>query len=307
MADPMDVALVTEAELEHPTELGWYERNVLEEDRILSAALSEVGLTGQRVDWAREDVDWSRFSGALLRTPWNYFVHFEAFMAWVARVSSQTRLLNAPETIRWNVDKRYLLELLAAGVATVPTEILERGDPRTLAEVMAARGFGEAVLKPVVSGAGRHTHRVKPDDTGEAILRERVAAEAMMLQPFVPDVVARGEVTVVVIDGTPTHALLKRPAPGEFRVQDDHGGTVHDHEATAEELELAARAIACSPTPPLYGRVDIVRDERGTPMVMELELVEPELWFRRNPSAATRLAGAVARALAAGEKNPPPK
>lgn len=292
-----DVALVTEAKLERPVKIGWYERNVLEEDRILTEALAEVGLSAQRVDWAREDVDWSAYRCALLRTPWNYFLELDAFMRWVEQVSTQTRLLNAPQTIGWNVDKRYLLELQAAGVAVVPTEILERGDRRTLAGIAQARGWDEAVLKPVVSGAGRHTYRVRPDDVGEAILRERVAAEAMMLQPFVPDVVARGEVTVVVIDGAPTHALLKRPAAGEFRVQDDHGGTLHDHEASSEELAAAMRAIECCATPPLYGRVDLVRDADGNPMVMELELVEPELWFRRWPSAAGRLARRLAQTL----------
>lgn len=292
-----DVALVTEARLERPVEIGWYERNVLEEDRILIEALADLGLSAQRVDWARKDVDWSDYRCALLRTPWNYFLQFEAFMRWVEHVSTRTRLLNAPQTIGWNVDKRYLLELQAAGVAVVPTEILERGDGRTLAGIAEARGWGQMVLKPVVSGAGRHTYRVRPDDRGEAILRERVAAEAMMLQPFVPDIVARGEVTVVVIDGTPTHALLKRPAAGEFRVQDDHGGTVHDHVASSEELAAAKRAIECCATPPLYGRVDLVRDADDKPMVMELELVEPELWFRRCPSAAGRLAKRLAQTL----------
>jgi glutathione synthase/RimK-type ligase-like ATP-grasp enzyme len=117
----------------------------------------------------------------------------------------------------------------------------------------------------------------------------------MLLQPLQRDVLERGETTVVVIDGRSTHALRKRAKPGDFRVQDDHGGTVHPHQPSPEELALAERAMAACEPRAIYGRVDMVRGNDGRLAVMELEVVEPELWLRLQPSAAERLADAIAR------------
>ncbi len=294
-----DIALVTEAALEAPAEMDPYVANVLEEDRILTQALAARGLSVRRVDWARPDVDWSGFRAAVVRTTWHYSERPEEFRAWIERVSRATSLFNEPGTLRWNMDKRYLLELADAGIPTVPTEVLERGSRRTLAEITLARGWKSVVLKPVISGSGRHTYRVTAADRDEheATLARLLADEAMMVQPFLPAIVDRGEVTIVMIDGEPTHALRKRARPGEFRVQDDHGGTLHDHTATPQELSLAQNAIALRRPMPLYGRVDLVSGPDGGPLVMELELIEPELWFRRHPPAAQRLAAVLATAL----------
>src|SRR5690606_19523494 len=232
-------------------------------------------------------------------TTWDYFERFTEFSAWLERVAARTRLLNPPALVRWNVDKHYLAELRARGVHTVPTTFVERGSDVGLAELLQTHALDDAVIKPAVSGAARHTHRVSPstaaahEDRWAARLRE----EAMLLQPFVRDVVERGETTVVVIDGRCTHAVRKVAKPGDFRVQDDHGGTVHPHAASPEELAFAERAVAACDPRPLYGRVDMVRDDDGRLAVMELELVEPELWFRLEPSAAGRLAEGIARLL----------
>jgi glutathione synthase/RimK-type ligase-like ATP-grasp enzyme len=179
----------------------------------------------------------------------------------------------------------------------VPTVFVERGSAAPLHELLRAHGLDEAVIKPAVSGAARHTHRVDPGTAAahEAQWRERLRHEAMLLQPLQRSVLEHGEVTVVVIDGLATHALRKRPKPGDFRVQDDHGGTVHPHEPTPEELALAERAMAACDPQPIYGRVDMVRGADGRPLVMELEVVEPELWLRLRPAAAERLADAIAR------------
>ncbi len=291
------VALVTEDRFERPTPGHWYVNNILEEDRLLSEALAVHGLTTERVSWSRAEVDWSRFELAVLRTTWDYFHRFEEFSAWLDRVPQQTRLLNPPALVRWNVDKHYLLELEARGVHTVPTVFVERGDEVGLREALEAHALDEAVIKPAVSGGARHTYRVSRATAAahESAWAERLKAEAMLLQPLQHEVLTRGETTVVVIDGRSTHALRKVAKAGDFRVQDDHGGTVHAHEPTPEEVEFAEQAIAACEPGALYGRVDMVRDNDGQLAVMELEVVEPELWFRLAPVAATRLAAGIAR------------
>ncbi len=208
----------------------------------------------------------------------------------------------------WNLDKHYLADLAAAGVNVVPTHYLGRGCGDSLQSVVAQHRWDEAVFKPVVSGAARATFRF--DAGGCAAMEERfarcVATEAMMVQPFQRDVLESGELSLVVIGGRCTHAVRKRARPGDFRVQDDHGGTVHPHTATPEEIRFAESAVACCPTVPAYARVDAVRDAAGRLCVMELELVEPELFFRFHTPAAHALADHVAhRVDLAGSHLPP--
>lgn len=292
-----EIALVTEDRFEDPKPGHWYVDNILDEDRRLQVALATRGLASRRVSWSRADAPWSSFAAAVLRTTWDYFERIGEFMAWLDRVEGQTQLYNPAALVRWNVDKHYLRDLEARGVHTVPTVFVERGDDLTLAALLRERGLAEAVIKPAVSGAARHTYRVHPGnaEVHEPVWAERLRHEAMLLQPLQRSVLEHGEVTVVVIDGHATHALRKRAKPGDFRVQDDHGGTVHPHVATAEELALAEQAMAACDPRPIYGRVDMVRDNDGRLAVMELEVVEPELWLRREPAAAERLADAIAR------------
>jgi glutathione synthase/RimK-type ligase-like ATP-grasp enzyme len=132
----------------------------------------------------------------------------------------------------------------------------------------------------------------------EGAINTLLAGEAFLVQPFEPDIIAHGEDTLVIVGGRFTHALTKRAKPGDFRVQDDHGGTVHPCTPTAAQVSLAEAAMAACESPPAYGRVDLVRRADGAWAVMELELIEPELWLRRHPPAATALADAIVERLA---------
>lgn len=296
-----DVALLTDrryvASRAEPDD--WYLANILADDRLLLRGLESRGLRGVRIDWADPAVDWSAFRAAVFRTTWDYYDRQAEFALWLDRVAPATRLVNDAATVHWNLDKHYLADLAAAGVPTVPTRFVERGGVLDLAGALAETGWTEGVVKPAVSGGARHTHRFDCGSAAavEAIVGPLVAEEAFLLQPFEPDVVAHGEDTLVVVDGSFTHALTKRARPGDFRVQDDHGGTVHPCTPSDAQVELATRAMAVRPGT-AYGRVDMVRRPDGTWAVMELELIEPELWLRRCPAAADALAGAIADRLA---------
>jgi glutathione synthase/RimK-type ligase-like ATP-grasp enzyme len=153
-------------------------------------------------------------------------------------------------------------------------------------------------MKPAVSGAARLTFRVDASCTEELerTFAQCVAKEAMLVQPFMPSVLEKGEVSLIVVDGRCTHAVRKKPKAGDFRVQDDHGGTVHHHEPCAAEIAAAERAVSACPHSALYARVDLVEDG-DVLRVMELELIEPELFFRFCPAAAQHLARAVVASL----------
>jgi len=296
-----DIALLTEHRFAASVAADddWFLGNILHDDRLLGDALRERGLSSVRVDWARPDVDWSKFRCAVFRTIWDYFERADEFSAWLGRVETQTDLCNSPDVVRWNMDKHYLADLEAKGVPVVATRYVERGSTSSVRELLDASGWSEAIIKPCISGAARHTYRFNRANAQELdpVVRELLASESLMLQPFVEDIVRVGEDTLMVIDGRYTHAVRKVPRAGDFRVQQDHGGTVHDYTPTPEQIELAERAMAARQPTPAYGRVDMVRDNEGRFAVMELEVIEPELWLRHHPPAADALAAAIARNL----------
>ena len=298
-APAIDVLILTEERYRDPDPADWYQAQIAREEGLLAEALAARGLAAARRPWSDPTVDWRRCRSALFRSTWDYFDRFVEFSPWLERVSACTRLFNHAGLIRWNIDKRYLGELAEKGVAIVPTRFVERGEAAPLADVMDARGWAEAVFKPVVSGAARLTHRVRRERLGEheALFARCVAAEAMMVQAFEPAILDEGELSLVVIAGRTTHAVRKTPRAGDFRVQDDHGGSVQPHQASAAERAFAEAAVAACPSPPLYARVDMVRGADGDLRLMELELVEPELFFRFHPPAAQALAAAIATAL----------
>ncbi len=296
-----DIALVSERRFvgREPAADDWYLRNILHDDRLLADALAARGLRTQRVDWSDAGVDWSSFRLAVFRTTWDYFERFPEFTAWLRRAEREVRFINDARTAWWNLDKHYLADLEARGVAIVPSRYLEPGDGQRLPTLLEQTGWYEGVLKPCVSGAARHTYRV--DASNAERLQQELATlfaqESFIYQPFVTDIQQGGEKSVLVFGGVATHAVRKVPKAGDFRVQDDHGGTWSPYAATPEELEFAQRAIAAVEPHPQYGRVDIVRGNDGALQLMELELIEPELWLRSSPEAAERFAAAIVEAL----------
>lgn len=290
-----DILLLTDARFENPADPDWYVNQILTEDRILSEALEKRGLRTKRVDWARKDFDWSGARYAVFRTTWDYSHRFAEFSAWLERTARQTLLINPPELIRWNVDKHYLGDLERRGIHAVPTRFVEKGEALSLRDLHAETGWRETVLKPAVSAGARHTYRLHPGNLAEheSQFQQLIAGEAMLLQPFQENIVKEGEKTLMVMDGRYTHAVLKKAKPGDFRVQDDFGGSVHDYRPGSEEIAFAEAAFAVCEPKPLYGRVDLVRDNDGRLAVVELELIEPELWFRFHPPSADVLAQAL--------------
>jgi glutathione synthase/RimK-type ligase-like ATP-grasp enzyme len=294
-----DIIILTDDRYEVPDETNWYQANILSEERLLMTGLEARGLRTRRVAWSNAEFDWKRARAAVFRSTWDYFDRFAEFSAWMDRVAGGLQFFNTPELVRWNVDKHYLRDLAGRGVNVPVTRFIERGQTTTLDEVMAANGWNEAILKPAVSGAARHTYRLNAAnlEAHESVLRELLREESMMVQPFLGSVLTQGELSLMVIGGRCTHAVRKIAKPGDFRVQDDHGGTVHPHTPTTDEIAFAEAAVAACPQSPLYARVDAVRDDEGRLSLMELELVEPELFFRFHPPAADALAAAIAARL----------
>ncbi|HET7120167.1 MAG TPA: hypothetical protein VFI17_02810 [Solirubrobacterales bacterium] len=266
-------------------------------DRLLAEALKEHGIDATSVTWDDPEADWSRYGACLVRSTWDYHEKHERFLDWTHEVAAATRLWNPPELVAWNSDKRYLRELEQAGVPIVPTAWLGPGEEDDLGALLEARGWEEVVVKPVVDLGARNLKRVHGARKAATALRKVHKRGEAMLQPFLPSVEVDGELSLVYIEGEFAHAVRKRPAPGDFRVQGIWGGTASFEEPGDEELEIAALALAQAPEAPLYARVDLVRDLDGEPALIELELIEPNLYLTECPQTAELLAEAVAKRL----------
>ena len=295
-----DVVVLTDPRYIAPTYTDPYIENVLLEDRLVLEALEMKGLSVTRRSWDDPTFDWSSASAVLFRTTWDYFERYDAFSNWLDRISDLTLLINSKALIYWNIDKHYLKDLERKGVNIPPTVIIEQGETVSLQSVCEQfPSEKDFVLKPCISGGAYHTYRFNSKEIPEyeAQFASLVAQEAMMLQVFQHKIVEQGELSLMLFGNVCSHGVRKVAKPGDFRVQDDFGGSVHGHTPTQQEIDFALQAVAACPEYPLYARVDIFEDNLGEIALAELELIEPELWFRRNEEAAQLLATAVVNKL----------
>jgi len=276
----------------------------------LVEALQRAGASVSTPFWDDSAVDWSGFDLAVLRSTWDYVERIAEFRAWARRCSAQTRLFNPPALLEWNTDKHYLQHLYRAGVAVVPTCYVEPGaDPgRSLRQFLAGGpdslsvgrtcDFDEFVVKPTIGAGSRDAARYRRSDPESALAHlSRLVAEegrSAMLQPYLASVETSGETALIYYDGVPSHAFRKGPllqldaglVEGLFAPEE-----ISAREAADDERLLAAAAHAAIPFErPLYVRFDMIRDRWGTPVILELEMTEPSMFFAYAPGSADRLA-----------------
>ena len=261
------------------------------DDRPLHEACAELGLDARVLAWDDPSVDWAAFDGVLIRTTWDYTARP------AEGVHATTPIFNDPTVVRWNTRKTYLRELAERGVPVVPTVWLESGDAFDLPAALEGLGAERGFLKPVIGASSESTMRFTAPaelSAAEEFLTEALATRDMMIQPYLDTVESEGERSVLFIDGEVTHCVSKHPVKGDYRTQDDYGAS--DRPFTPDESELAFARHAVEATgfeDLLYARVDYLRDASGSPRLIELELVEPSLFFRHGPGAAMRLARAL--------------
>ena len=295
----LDIVILTDHRYVKPEKVDWYTQQVLDEDRLLQTALENKGLTVCKKDWADKNFDWTSTKYAIFRTTWDYFERFDEFFLWLEDTKKKTTFINSSEIINWNIDKHYLQDLSKNKVNIAPTQFVEKGDRITLAQLFEKTNWKEAVLKPAISGAARHTYRIHPNNCSEfeTVFQKLIENESMLFQEFLNNIIIQGEISLILIGGKHTHAVKKIAKKGDFRVQDDHGGRVEKHTPTKEEILFAENCLIASPFEPKYARVDIVYDNNNKPSLSELELIEPELWFRNYPLAAEKLAEEISNLI----------
>jgi glutathione synthase/RimK-type ligase-like ATP-grasp enzyme len=269
------------------------------DDRYLLAALTERGIAAEPAVWEDARRDWSAAAACVIRSTWDYSYRRDQFVAWADHVDAQTRLWNSARIVRWNTHKQYLLDLADRHVPAVPTVLLRAGTECALEHLLERQGWRDAVVKAAVAQTGRYAMRVDAAhmEAAQGHLDRLLPYEDMLLQPYVQSVTERGEASLVFIDGEFTHAVRKLGTGGAFLVHDDYGGSVRPTRPSTTQLDVARQALAAVGEPTLYARIDLVADDAGRPMVMECEIVEPELFLRYSPAAVERFVAALERRL----------
>jgi len=268
-----------------------------DDDRLLIPALDALGLSAAPAVWDAPDVRWDEFRAVMVRSCWDYHHRLEEFLAWVDRLErAGVPLWNPPAVLRWNSHKGYLRDLEACGVPIVPTRWLARGQAVDLARLLRQEAWRSAVVKPAVSASAFGTWATGSDggSTDQARLNELVDAGDVMIQPLVDEVRDTGEWSILFYGGRFSHAVLKRPAAGDYRVQWEFGGSAVSATPPPHLIAAAERVLAAAPGDLLYARVDGV-ERNGQLVLMELELIEPHLFLGWDAGAPARLAAALAR------------
>jgi O-ureido-D-serine cyclo-ligase len=294
------IALVSSQEAQH-----------IDEDMPpLLAACTALGVEADVVCWDDPTYDWRQCDVALLRSPWDYVPRYAEFTQWAERVAQITRLINPLSVVQWNTDKHYLLDLARARVAVVPTrfaepheqagqvltDFLDRGD----LSVGAAEPFDEYVIKPSIGAGSKDAlrlHRSEAERAHAHLTRLLAAGRSAMLQPYLSRVDEHGETAVIYVDGRVSHAIRKgallKPQAGLvtalFAAED-----IRARAPSKDEGRVAKAAFNAIPfETPLYARVDLIHDGRGQPVVLELELTEPSLFFTHAEGSAARFVEAL--------------
>jgi glutathione synthase/RimK-type ligase-like ATP-grasp enzyme len=268
------------------------------DDRLFAEAVAALGMRPVPVVWDDQEVGWGAFDGCVLRSVSDYYVKYDPFLEWVSQIGDLMPIWNPAELVAWNTDKIHLRSLAAQGVPTIPTQWLKRGEDVRLAELLDGPGWSDAVIKPTIGVGAKELFRVGQSlDDDQRALDGLLERYGVMVQPYLSSVEEQGEISLVFVDSEFTHAVRKIPKPGDFRVQGSWGGTSVRCEASPEELEVAELVLDCLDAEPIFARVDLVAGPMGKPCLIELELVEPILFFTENPPAARHLAEAIRRRL----------
>jgi glutathione synthase/RimK-type ligase-like ATP-grasp enzyme len=261
------------------------------EDQVLCAALNDRGVATTPLVWNDPGADWDPYDAVLVRSTWDYSLHYPAFRAWLDRLDALgVPLINDSALIRWNSDKEYLAELLAAGVDVVPTAYASHADL-----VAVTRSWPYVVVKPTVGGNSWNTVR---GAAGDPAFEALPVSLRYVVQPYLTEIVDEGEWSLMFFGGEFSHAVIKRPAAGDFRVQLDFGGT-SERAYPSPEMTAAARAVLDATerlghATDVYARVDGVRTG-GRFLLMELEMIEPYLFLEYAEGSTARMADAVTR------------
>jgi glutathione synthase/RimK-type ligase-like ATP-grasp enzyme len=255
--------------------------------------LARAGAKVDPIAWTQTG-DISAYDLVLPLVAWGYHLDFDRWLALLDRAEAERwPMANPPALLRWSSDKAYLAELAERGVSTVPTLAVEACGDADIEEARRRFASDWLVIKPPVSGGAWGTHRLGPNDD----LPDESRGRPMIVQPLIEEIARTGEYSLMLFEGEFSHAVVKRPAAGEFRVQPHLGGVTLPSPPPPGGIALARQALAAAPATATYARVDIIPDDDGALRIMELELVEPALFLDHAPDGGAAFVRSVLSAV----------
>ena len=284
------IVILTEDRYEDPCEKNWYSQNIILEDSLLQKALVNLGFIVYRSSWSSKTFNWESVDFAIFRSTWDYFERLDEFLNWVRFYSKNIKFINDIDLVLWNLDKKYLQSFPKKNI--VPSLFLKLNENTSLETIFKQTNWKEIVIKPSISASAWNTHRISKNKSKDfnLIFNKLKKEHRMIVQEFQSNVLSIGEVSIMVFGGVFPHAVLKKAKENDYRVQDDFGGSVSVYKPSKAEIEFAEKIINLCPKKPIYARVDILFDKYKNPILSELEVIEPELWFRMNIGSAKLLA-----------------
>ena len=274
-----------------------------EDDLLATKALGELGISVEAVIWDDPSVDWSAYSDVVIRSCWDYHLKPKEFLSWLTILERAGTIVHNPvDVIRRNMEKTYLKELQEDGISIVPSLWLASGDKVHIADLLLSQGWQKAVIKPVISASAYQTSIISLQEEAEAqaMLSNLLNSGAVIIQEFAEEIRTKGEWSLIFFNKEYSHSVIKRPQQDDFRVQWEHGGTSAAAVPAPSFVTQAQTIIEMIDAPLLYARVDGVERD-GQLLLMELELIEPFLFFGYNQKAPLSFASALIEFLAIKE------
>ncbi len=268
--------------------------NILDEDR-LEQALEKQGWSYQWIPWKTENVNWNQFDAALIRTTWDYFADRDFFLSQLKKIEDSTcRLFNPYPLVEWNSDKSYLTDLSSKNIATIPTHWISGFEDKEIEMCFENWNCEKLVVKPAVGAGAKNTFKITPEFKSKTPIHQCYAPdEVLMVQPFMEKILLEGEHSAHFFGGEFSHMVLKTPKENDFRSQEEFGSYVRKLEISSGDLRFCQKVLDTLDSQWLYARVDFINDSEGSPTLIELELIEPSLYFRYDEESASRLVTAL--------------
>ncbi len=272
--------------------------HLTEDDQLLQNALIDAGHKAIPVVWGDAEISWDAFDLVVIRSCWDYHLRLEAFTEWLMHLDAVgTKTANASSLLRWNSNKTYLKEIGDRGFDIVPTIWGDTLSRHSIKSLMKKKNWQQAVIKPVVSASAMATATVRLENVKEGIdYFSGLSPEDMMMQRFMPEIVSKGEWSLVFFNAESSHSIIKIPAAGDFRTQSELGASSKNAAPPPGLIHTAQKLLQSLPTPPTYARVDGLEVD-GRFVLMELELIEPHLFLGMAEGAAKRFAEAILEQL----------
>ncbi len=265
-------------------------QNFFTYDKLLIEPMKKIGWIAEEISWRNENVNWNDYDAVIVRSTWDYQNDSEKFIGVLEKINNVSHLENDLDLMKWNMNKNYLFDLEQKGIKIVDT-IWEKNFNTNLAhEYFEKLDTDEIIIKPNISANADNTFRLTREKLNKNLeqLEKIFAVREFMVQPFLKNIIDEGEYSLFYFNGQFSHSVLKKPNENDFRVQEEHGGNIQPFKVSSELILIAENIIKKLSTIPLYGRVDLVRDNQNQFALIELELIEPSLYLNKDDQSSLR-------------------